>query len=96
MKYIITGDSEDVLQLAKPAREEGRFMSDTQNLEGFKWYPLDDNTHVLELWTEHGKVVDPNELAILTREYSSLTIGIVDGVLVKQVIAEGEVEELID
>jgi hypothetical protein len=94
MKYIITGDVDEVMNLAGPAREEGRFMSDTSNLDGFKWYPLSDDTHVLEVWTEGDTVIDPRELAILTREYSSLTIGIVEGIMVKTVISEGEVEEL--
>lgn len=94
MKYIITGDVDEVLNLAGPAREEGRFMSDTPNLDSYKWYPLSDDTHVLEVWTEGDTAIDPRELAILTREYSSLTIGIVEGIMVKTVIAEGEVEDL--
>jgi hypothetical protein len=69
-------------------------MSDKPNLDGFKWYPLTDETHVLEVWTEGDVVIDPRELAILTREYSSLTIGLVEGLMVKTVIAEGEVEDL--
>lgn len=94
MKYIITGDVDEVMNLAGPAREEGRFMSDKPNLDGFKWYPISDDTHVLEVWTEDDTVIDPRELAILSREYTSLTIGIVEGIMVKTVIAEGEVEEL--
>jgi hypothetical protein len=94
MKYIITGDQDEVIHLATPAREEGRFMSDTPNLDSFKWYPLTEDTHVLEVWTENDVVIDPRELAILTREYTSLTIGVVEGVTVNTVIAEGEVEKL--
>jgi len=94
MKYIITGDQNEVINLAGPAREEGRFMSDTPNLDSFKWYPITDDTHVLEVWTEGDTVIDPRELAILSREYPSLTIGIVEGVMVKTVIADGEVEEI--
>jgi hypothetical protein len=94
MKYIITGEQDEIIHLAGPAREEGRFMSDKPNLDGFKWYPLSDDTHVLEVWTENDIVIDPRELAILTREYTSLTIGVVDGVTVNTVIAEGEVEKL--
>ena len=94
MKYIITGDQDEVIHLATPAREEGRFMSDKPNLDSFKWYPISDDTHVLEVWTESDVVIDPRELAILTREYTSLTIGVVEGVTVNTVIAEGEVERL--
>lgn len=94
MKYIITGDKDEVMNLAGPAREEGRFMSDKPNLDGFKWYPLTDDTHVLEVWTEGDIVIDPRELAILTREYTSLTIGLVEGIMVKTVISEGQVEDL--
>jgi hypothetical protein len=94
MKYIITGDQDEVIHLATPAREEGRFMSDKPNLDSFKWYPLTEDTHVLEVWTENDVVIDPRELAILTREYTSLTIGVVEGVTVNTVIAEGEVEKL--
>jgi hypothetical protein len=94
MKYIITGDQDEVIHLATPAREEGRFMSDTPNLDSFRWYPLTEDTHVLEVWTENDVVIDPRELAILTREYTSLTIGVVEGVTVNTVIAEGEVEKL--
>jgi hypothetical protein len=69
-------------------------MSDEPNLDGYKWYPISDNTHVLEVWTEGDTQIDTRELAILTREYTSLTIGIVEGVAVKTVVAEGEVERL--
>jgi hypothetical protein len=94
MKYIITGDQDEVIHLATPAREEGRFMSDKPNLDSFRWYPLTEDTHVLEVWTEGDVVIDPRELAILTREYTSLTIGVVEGITVNTVIAEGEVEKL--
>jgi hypothetical protein len=94
MKYIITGDQDEVIHLATPAREEGRFMSDKPNLDSFRWYPLTEDTHVLEVWTENDVVIDTRELAILTREYTSLTIGVVEGVTVNTVIAEGEVEKL--
>jgi hypothetical protein len=85
MKYIVTGDKDEILNIAEQAREEGRFMSDT---------PIDDYTQVLEVWVEGDTVIDERELAILTREYTSLTIGIVEGIAVKTVIAEGEIEEL--
>jgi hypothetical protein len=94
MKYIITGEADEVINLATPAREQGRFMSDEPNLDSYRWYPLDENTHVLEVWTEGDVQIDTRELAILTREYTSLTIGIVEGVAVKTVVAEGEVEQL--
>jgi hypothetical protein len=94
MKYIITGEPDEVIHLATQAREEGRFMSDSKNLDGFKWYPITENTHVLEVWTDSDEVIDTRELAILTREYTSLTIGIVKGELVSTVVAEGEVEQL--
>lgn len=96
MKYIITGDIQEMATLVEQARHEGRFMSDDKNLESFRWYPLTDETHVLEVWLEEGKKIDERELAILTREYRSITIGIVEGIAVKTVIAEGEVEQLID
>jgi hypothetical protein len=69
-------------------------MSDKPNLDSFRWYPISEETHVLEVWTESDVVIDPRELAILTREYTSLTIGVVEGVTVNTVIAEGEVERL--
>jgi hypothetical protein len=69
-------------------------MSDSKNLDGFKWYPITENTHVLEVWTDSDEVIDTRELAILTREYTSLTIGIVKGELVSTVVAEGQVEQL--
>lgn len=94
MKYIITGDADEVINLAGPAREEGRFMSDEPNLTSYKWYPISEDTHVLEVWTEDDVEIDTRELAILTREYTSLTIGIVEGVMVNTVVAEGEVEKL--
>jgi len=94
MKYIVTGDKDEILNIAEQAREQGRFMSDTPNLESFRWYPIDDYTQVLEVWLEGDTVIDERELAILTREYTSLTIGIVEGIAVKTVIAEGEIEEL--
>jgi hypothetical protein len=59
-------------------------MSDEPNLDSYRWYPLDENTHVLEVWTEGDVQIDTRELAILTREYTSLTIGIVEGVAVKK------------
>lgn len=96
MKYIITGDIEEIATLVEQARHEGRFMSDDKNLESFRWYPLTDETQVLEVWLEEGKKIDERELAILSREYRSLTIGVVEGLTVKTVIAEGEVEQLID
>lgn len=94
MKYIITGDVDEIVGVAEQARTEGRFMSDTPNLESFRWYPLTEDTQVLEVWLEGDTVIDERELAILTREYTSLTIGIVEGLAVKKVIAEGEMEEL--
>jgi hypothetical protein len=94
MKYIITGDADEVINLAGPAREEGRFMSDKPNLTSYRWYPITEDTHVLEVWTEGDVEIDTRELAILTREYTSLTIGIVEGVIVNTVVAEGEVEKL--
>ena len=94
MKYIITGDRDEILNIATQAREEGRFMSDTPNLESFRWYPIDDDTQVLEVWLEGDTVIDERELAILSREFTSFTIGIVEGLAVKTVIAEGDIEEL--
>lgn len=96
MKYIVTGDTDELLNLVAQARHEGRFMSDKPNLESFRWYPITTDTQVLEVWMEEGKKIDERELAILTREYTSLTIGVVEGIAVKTVIADGEVEQLID
>ena len=94
MKYIITGDKDEIINIAQQAREQGRFMSDRPNLESYRWYPLDDDTQVVEVWLEEDAVIDERELAILSREYTSFTIGVVEGLAVKTVIAEGEIEEL--
>jgi hypothetical protein len=91
--YIINGDIDEISTVMDSVLKDNRFLSDTQNVKEFVWYPLTEGWQVAEL--SMLEPVDIKELLILSAEYTSLSIGITstEGI-VNTIIAEGIQEDV--
>lgn len=74
--YIITGQFEQLSNVMIPVMKESRFLSDKPNVKAFTWYPI--TTYIQGVELELTKLPPEDELSFLCREYSSLTIGVID------------------
>lgn len=92
-KYIITGDHAEVATITENIPQEERFLSDTANVEEFVMYETAVGWLAVEITVSEGKEVALEDLALLTSEFTSLTIAVgTDDAPVVNMIAEGVVE----
>ena len=89
--YIINGDIDEISSVMDSVLKDNRFLSDTQNVQEFVWYPLSEGWQVAELRME--KPVDVKELLILSAEYTSLSIGITSTEGIVNTIISGGMQE---
>lgn len=96
MSYIITAEESEIFGVATSIHKNRRFLSDTPNVEDFKWYPLGDSgMQAIEITLIDGAVVPEADLALLTNHYTSMDIGVLDpNNSVTAYISGGEVQEL--
>lgn len=89
INYILTGQFEQLSDVMIPIMKESRFLSDKPNVKAFTWYPITTQTQAIELELTN-KPTD-QEISFLCREYSSLTIGVIDeaGKAVRLITDEG-------
>ena len=85
MEYIITGDFEELSNIMIPVLKESRFLSDKPNVKGFTWYPITTQVQAVEL--KLTATLSDDELCMLCREYTSLTIA--------RLLEDGSVDRLI-
>jgi hypothetical protein len=79
MSYIITAEESEIFGVATSVHKNRRFLSDTPNVEDFKWYPLGDSgLQAIELTLIEGAVIPETDLALLTNHYTSMDIGVLD------------------
>lgn len=88
--YTITGNLDEIVHVVDLVRTEGRFLSDTPNVQEFSWTATEVDKGEADITVD--SKIDPDEIAILTAEYTSLfVIESVDEQV--QLLASGGVQE---
>lgn len=76
--YIITADHTEIVGVAETIRER-RFLSDTENVATYSWYPLGDSgMQAIEITLIKGADVSEEDLKLLTTHYTSMDIGVLN------------------
>ena len=87
-EYLISGDFEQIGALMELPVKSMRFMSDSPNIESFRWYPITEDTQAVEMLLN--KPLSTEEIEFLTEEYRSLTIAKLEKGEVTVVTSEGK------
>jgi hypothetical protein len=90
--YIITGDFEELSSIMGSVLKESRFLSDKPNVKSFVWYPIDTQTQCVEI--SMTRKIPRSEMEFLTREYQSITVGILKEGILDSLVSIGETEEV--
>jgi hypothetical protein len=90
--YIITGDFQELAKIMNPVMKESRFLSDKPNVKSFVWYPIDTTTQCVEISMTNK--IPKAEMEFLTREYQSITVGILKDGILNSLISVGDTEEV--
>lgn len=93
-QFIITAEQDDITAIAEMVNNERRFLSDSPNIESFRWYPLSDSgLQAIEIELIEGADLNTEEIALLTEHYASMDIGVLnDDNSISAFISNGEVE----
>lgn len=75
-KYVISGDVSEIVKIAEPIIDDRRFLSDEPNIIDFRWYPISIHMQAIDIHTTNR--VDTDSIALLTQEFRSLTIAVLD------------------
>ena len=90
--YVITGDFQELSELMIPVMKESRFLADKPNVKGFAWYPITTETQCVEI--EVTNRPSDSEIEFLTRDFTSLSIGVFENGKLKRVISVEEIMEV--
>jgi hypothetical protein len=79
-QYILTALEQDIMGVATTINKDRRFLSDTANVQDFKWYPIGTGSdlHAIEITLVEGADVPEADLALLTNHYTSMDIGVLN------------------
>jgi len=72
VKYMITGNLSEVVEVIDLVRTEARFLSDKPNVLEFEWGATSEVKGEATITVE--SKIDSDEVAILTAEYPSLLV----------------------
>jgi len=92
IKYIITGDQDEVTTITEGVAESKTFLSETENVIELTMRPISEDWLATEITVAIENIIDTKELCILSAEFTSITIGVVKDDKVSEIISGGQVD----